>query len=666
MIGSFAWRTLQRAASSLLDVLLFAVLAQAQPPPWRAWNEYQTIMWSTGTPRDFPTWVERLRELNFTAEECTVGCDAARFVNLNFGFYVENLVSELAFLHDRKPLYDADWAGYTTTREKKYLIRRPDLSDPDFWTAAKSKVQAFARSYADQKPLLHDLRDELSIGSFASPMDYSFAPASLKAFREWLKNNYDSLDALNREWETAFASWDEVVPMTTYEAKDRERAALSAGKPENYAPWADHRAFMDTSMAGTLARLRENIREVDPATPVGIEGTQMPSAWGGYDLWKLSRAIDWVEPYDIASSREIWRSFLPPGTPILSTVFGSDFPRIRQRLWWLLLHGDRGAIVWDDDDARTIQKSQDGLPVTERGRGLSRILAEMRDAAPLIMPLERAAPPIAIHYSQASIRAHWMFDSRPDRDTWPRRFSSYEAAFSNYARVRDSFQRVVEDLGLQYNFVSYEQIETGELVKAGYKVLMLPQSVAISSKEARAIEDFVRAGGTVIGDSITATMDEHCRRLGKSQLDELFSSAPERAIRVSLDMHDYGKLRLAPPGGAEPRALFEKLLAEAGIVADVKVVDAASGERAPCVEIHRFRIDDGEVIAVMRNPEFNAASLKQAKYPDNSAIETAIKVRILFGREAEAANYLTGAAMGTGIDVEAVLEPWSPLVLRLK
>ena len=57
--------------------------------------------------------------------------------------------------------------------------------------------------------------------------------------------------------------------------------------------------------------------------------------------------------------------------------------------------------------------------------------------------------------------------------------------------------RVIEDLGLQYNFVSYEQIEAGEL--ANYKVLLLPESVAMSAREARAIEEFVRAGGALDG-----------------------------------------------------------------------------------------------------------------------------------------------------------------------
>ena len=683
----------------LSSVCLLVCFAHAQPPnPARGWNEYQVIMWSTGTPANYPQWLSRLRDIGATAEENGAGNNADVYVRNTFGFYVENLVPELGFLNNRKPIYDADFAGYTATRDKKYLIRKPSLSDPAFWNTARPRLENLIRPYAAQSPLLYQLRDELSIGSFASPMDYDFDPHALADFRGWLQNTYASLDALNEEWRTQFQSWDEVMPLDTYEIKDRERADLAAGRPENYAQWADHRAFMDLVFAQSLDRLRGYIRAIDSVTPVGIEGTQMPSAWGGFDLWRLSQAVDWVEPYDIAGARAIWRSFLPPGTTVLTTVFGDDFPHIRQRLWWLLLNGDRGAIVWDDDTSRAIQKTQEGMPLTDRGRGLAPIFAELKSAAPKIFGLRHQDDRIAIHYSQASLRAHWMFDSREDGNTWPRRFSSYEATFSRIARVRDSFMRVVEDLGLQYNFVSYEQIENGELINGGYKVLLLPESVAMSQQECDRIKAFVEAGGTVIADNMSATMDEHLRRLPAGQLDELFGiqrtgtgwrSKPAggtlgsldvfepdiqamsgiaqqsstgvpvvvenrfgdgRTIYLNLAMHNYGKYRLAPPAGDAIRDLFGGILRDSGITPAVQVIDADTGGPVPCVEVWRYQGDDGNYAAVMRNPEFQAASLKQAGYPDNSAIEQTVHVQVLVN--------------GTVI-AEADLDPFSPLILKL-
>ncbi len=658
--------------------------APSTPAAWRGWDTYHVIMWSTGAVKDFPRWFERLREIGCTAEQCTRGNDPTPFVQNRFRFYVENLVPELAFLHDRERLYRDDFEGYTKTRDKRYLVRKPCFDDPAFWEQLKPRLQGLVRPYIAHQPLLYNLRDEPSLGHFASPMDYCFCPHTLRAFRQWLQKRYGSLEALNQEWETNFRSWEEVEPMTTYEIKERERKALAQGLPENYAPWADHRAFMDLSFAQAIARMRGFIREVDPTTPVGLEGTQMPSAWGGYDLWRLSQVIDWVEPYDIANSREIFRSFLPPTAPVLSTVFGSDFNRIRRRLWWLLLHGDRGCIIWDDEKSRCIEKDKPDMPLTERGKGLIPIFAELKAVALKLFALQRIVDPIAIHYSQASIRAHWMFDSREDGDTWPRRFSSYEAVHSRYARVRDSFVRIVEDLGLQYNFVSYEQIENGELIKGGYKVLLLPQSVAMSKRECEQVEAFVRAGGMVIADFMTALMDEHCKRLPRGQLDALFgvqvSDRPTRsapnyllnrigkgyAVYLGFDLSDYGKRRLLPPEhGRDTCAIFRQLFRKVGIEAPVKVL-SGDGKPAACVEVWRYRGSRADYVAIMRNPEFNADALKAIGYPSNEAIEKPERVQVILPRKARVTEVRTGKAFGITNRLTVELDPWAPIILELR
>ena len=698
----------------------FACLAAAPPAnQWPGWDTYPVIMWSTGAAVDQNQWIDRMRQIGITAEECT-GCDASSYVARNFGFYVENLVPELAFFFSRQALYDADYAGYTATHDPKYLRRKPSLSDAAFWAGALPHLGTHVAPYVGQHPLMYQLRDELSIGRYANPMDYDFDPNALRDFRTWLQQQYGTLDALNREWETNFSSWDAVTPMTTYQIKDREAAALAAGTPENYAPWADHRAFMDLTFSQSLDRLRGYIRTLDNTRPVGVEGTQMPSAWDGFDLWRMSQAIDWVEAYNVAGSREIFRSFLPQGTPVVSTVFGSDFPRIRRELWWLLLHGNRGAIVWDDETSRTIQKDQVGEPVTDRGTSLAAIFTELKSVAPVIMSLQRLDDRIAIHYSQASIRAHWMFDSREDGGTWPKRFSSWDETHSRIARVRDSFMRVIEDLGLQYNFVSYEQIEEGELQQGGYKALLLPQSVAMSDAECRAIRSFVEAGGTVIADNMTATMDERGKRLSKGQLDDLFGirraslgwspqpsggsllapagvAAPQgfepditvvsgnamhtgsgvpvvirnsfgagRAIYLNLDMHNYGRYRLQPPAGDAIRNLFGQILKDSGIVPDVQVVGADGVSPVPCVEVWRYVGNGANYISVMRNPEFEAGALQQdVNYPDNSAIEKPVQARIIFASPQRGTNMRTGASVA-GDSYQTTLDPWSPVILKLQ
>ena len=691
--------------------------------PWRGWDRYQVIMWSAGEfpgPSTFPIWIQRLKELGFTAEQCPASDDSRLWPDRGFGFYVDSMIPELGFHSARAALYKSDWQGYTTTRDKRFLSRNPSFEDPAFWVQAKQRVQSIVSRHAANKPLLYNLRDEPSLGSFTSPMDYSFSPSTLGAFRQWLQAQYGTLAGLNREWETSFARWDDVTPLTTFEIKDRERLQLSRNQRENYAPWADHRAFMDISFTGAIDRLRSLVHQFDPDTPVGIAGSQMPSAWGGYDLWRLSRAVDWLEPYDVGGSRKILASFLPPGAPMLATVFGSDIARIRRQLWRLALYQDRGAIVWDDADSRCIRKDVPAMPVTPRGMDLAPLFAELKTVAPKLFVLRPERDRIAIHYSQASIRAHWMLDSREDGDTWYRRLASYEQTHSGLARVRDSFARILEDLGLDYDFVSYEQVENDALIQQGYKVLILPQSIAMSARECRRIEAFVRAGGTVIADNLTAAMDEHCRRLATGQLDDLFGirgsvtlwrksgeagavppavpsasrlqgfdpdvkagSATARAatsrgapvlienrtgkgrtIYLNLDMHDYGKLRLTPPQGENYTELFGRLLRESGVQAAIQVQTASGRQTLPGVRVWRYSNGDVHYVALMRNPEFDSELGKDSAVV-NKALEQPVRIHVFLPARSRLRDLRTGRDFGVTAELDADLDPWSPLILEL-
>jgi hypothetical protein len=666
----------------------------AVPPTDRS-DAYKTILWSTDAPLSPEAWPARVREAGYDAIPLTPGLPAPAGV----GYYVENLVAELAFLHARKELYDRDWKSYAVTRDKQYLIRKPCFDDPAFWNGVSERLAAQARRYAHEQPLLYDLRDEASIGAYTNPMDYCFCPHTLRAFREWLKTRYSSLAALNAEWNTQFTKWDDVTPMTTFEIKQREKTELAGHRAENFAPWADHREYMDISFARAIDRLRSMIRKYDRKTPVGIEGTQMPSAWGGYDLWRLSQVVDWVEPYDLNSSRAMFGSFLPATAQVFNTYSGGDMRIVRRTAWLRLLDGDAGAIVWDDSDSRTIQKTAPGMPITQRGKDFRELFTQIKPAAAKLAGLRRTGDGIAIHYSQASIRAHWMFDSREDGDKWLQRLSPYEREHSRLVMARESAVKVVEDLGLTPDFVSYEQIEKGELTSKGYKVLILTQSVALSAAECRNIEAFARAGGVVIADNMAATMDKHGRRLAGGQLDALFGIrqtsgwkpvgdgpiGPSRiggaapllafdgnlelaggrrgtipdapmvvrngsAFYLNLDMRAYPGLRLSWPRGANYVALFRRLFAAAGIEAPVKI------EGAHDILVRRYAGRGVQYIAFARNPK---AQDGVEAFPD-----TPVRLHVTLRRQARVS--VGGRDLGVVRELDVDLDPWQAALLELR
>jgi hypothetical protein len=129
-------------------------------------------------------------------------------------------------------------------------------------------------------------------------------------------------------------------------------------------------------------------------------------------------------------------------------------------------------------------------------------------------------------------------------------------------QVRDAWVKLIEDLGLQYNFVSYAQIEGGLLNSPSsdaerYKVLVLPESIALSPKEADEIRAFVERGGSVIGDLHVGLMDDKCRRQPDGLLDDVFGierTGGDEALPVGISLAGVDTPIRLPAGESSVRA----------------------------------------------------------------------------------------------------------------
>ena len=143
----------------------------------------------------------------------------------------------------------------------------------------------------------------------------------------------------------------------------------------------------------------------------------------------------------------------------------------------------------------------------------------------------------------------WLLETKHRGGDWIRSPKA-ERTENEFLRLRESWCRLIEDADLQYNFVSYGQVEQSELLRGGYRVLILPRSSALSAAEAKAIHDFVAQGGMVIADGEPGQFDEHDRRLPQSQVADLFAGARDgkanghvfgkgKAIYMSADVLGY-------------------------------------------------------------------------------------------------------------------------------
>ncbi len=693
----------------IFSPLLLAISAApllAEPFEARPWTEYRTVMWigdsASKNPDKLPLFYKRLQEMGINTGMVGHAADARPLLAAGLGYYVENIVNRGLCLKWNAEV--SDWekfvTGWAKTRDDAGLVREYSLDDPAWLTAAAKDVEEVVKKNAALKPLAYDLRDELSTTMSANPFDYDFSPTALEGFRKWLQGEYADLDALNREWATNFKTWEEVRPLTTDQIKNRMASgdAIPRGKPDwqalqklkfdpttatkepgrwNFAPWADHRTYMDVSLARTLDGLRQTAHAIDAHTPVGIEGTQMPSAFGGYDLARLSGALDWVEPYDIGNSREIFGSFMP-GKPIVTTVGEQDAKSAQRRLWHLLLEGDKGCIIWWSEDC--IDWKSDDYALTPRAAALAPVLKELTSPlAHLFMRAQREFDPIFLHYSQPSIQVDWLLGSTEDGSTWLRRFSSYEASHNRLVKVRNAWLKSLTDLGFSPRFISTQQIEKGELdrgVLDGAKALILPSSLALTDAEATRIRAFASGGimtHVLLGDGAPGCFDGHGKLRAAPALGETFplAGSAEKATARSIDAISIGSH--AP--------LKTKIVSKDGDIATYNSTRAAAtpdlawpewiaaqlGDLRPPITvplgsrtaIFRYRLGTAQLVAFERNISYQMSEdLKQAG--GNGALEKPIEIRATLPAAAHIYDLRTQKYLGQADHIDIALDPWHP------
>jgi hypothetical protein len=257
-----------------------AQIAFIARPPDAKWWDYMIIMWQDGTAEHF----RRLEDLGVNAGKSSEHSNAVPEALLqdNLRWYVENMATDFySPYHIYRPDRSYDYAFFQARdlyrkdfSSKEGLKRHPSLSDLGWLDKIRQRLVESAGVYSPYRPIFYNLADESGIASLAGFWDFDFSDHSLDGMRDWLKNRYGTLAALNREWGTKFDDWELVTPDTTRDAMKRA--------DQNYSSWGDFKEWMDIAFAHALKVGVDAIHSVDPHALVGIEGAQMPG-WGGYD-----------------------------------------------------------------------------------------------------------------------------------------------------------------------------------------------------------------------------------------------------------------------------------------------------------------------------------------------------------------------------------------------
>jgi hypothetical protein len=325
--------------------------------------------------------------------------------------------------------------------------------------------------------------------------DTDFTKTGLAEFRKWLQaGQYNSLDALNAEWRTAFKTWDEVLPMSEAEIK------AHGPQTKSYAAWADQQQFNKWVWANRAREAMAGFFSVDPKTRAGESGTQEPDTYSGRDYWLIMQNYTALASYGGEQDNQ-QMSYRPDMLRYPWAGYGKPSPILRTSTWPLLGTINRGIAFFHD---KSHYDPDFSLP--ECGRDLRATLQEMiYGVGQLMVEAKPHQQPVYLLQSSASLHGAYALGNQ-----------------ALGAGERDGAAAVFMDLVAGYRHISYEQVARGDLEKFGAKALVLPYSVALSEAECQGIRRWVQAGGLLIADLDSGIMTAHCRLLDRGQLDDVF------------------------------------------------------------------------------------------------------------------------------------------------
>lgn len=444
-------------------------------------------------------------------------------------------------------------AGYSggggAFREEAHAgdVRRLCLSDP----AVVAKFQAEARETASLQaphgPYAVGITDEAFLSYHNQRQELCFCPLCTARFQQWLQARYPSLAALNAQWETNYAAWDEVRGVKTEEARAQS----------NYSRFVDFRTFMIDEWITACRQITEAYHEVNPAIPMGHTNTFGFNPFNGNDYWKLATqtGFGWGQEYSEAIKGggnkaifDIWRSFVETPEARASRAVGGKAATFfnygwigydRQAVaahyepWWLALHGSRG-VSYFATSAYDVPRGHSWALVyptgslTEYSAAVKATLADLRGGCgKLLMEYQRQPPRVAILWSAPSMLVAWCESQEEvagdplERDT--------SDAYASWFMSAHNFRQHLNDLQLDYQYVAPDQILKSDVL-TDYPLLILPFTIAASDELVRKLEAYVQQGGVIVGDMRCLRTDEHGKPDSAGSLKRLFGVSRTGAV----------------------------------------------------------------------------------------------------------------------------------------
>lgn len=374
------------------------------------------------------------------------------------------------------------------------VARVPCLHDPAYLESTQRDLLASCCQAEPFCPPAYTLGDEnyLYMGA-GEPCN---TPQTMAAFRQWLQAKYGSIAALNAAWATQLTDFEAITqPMVFAEALKQT---------ESFAPWLDHRLFMETAFAATHELFMDTIRTVDPKAKAGWDGLHGWWPHLGYDFRKLTARLQLNQTYiEDWLACEMVRSFKRPdaltgkwGNVVADVEAGwHAFP------WDCLLSGNNSVWWWESWGCDYIPFNPD-TSQSNFGKWFFESLREITaGAGKLLLQAEPVDSGVAVLHAQRNMFAGRLLAGLEGQAS---RAGAGDGGYLHELRI---LLLGLRGCGISYRVIAPEQLSGPQNVLDTCKVLFVPLAVCLSDAEADVLREFVRRGGTLVVDGRCGLLD---------------------------------------------------------------------------------------------------------------------------------------------------------------
>lgn len=367
-----------------------------------------------------------------------------------------------------------------------------------------------------------------------------------KAFRVWLKDKYQTIEALNKAWNMEFwghtvYEWDEIVlPNALSEGIGYDKTAFAGIS-------IDYRRFNSDSLLKNYMMEREAIRKIDPTTPIT---TNLMGTFKGLDYFK------WAKEMDLIS----WDNYPAYNTPWSLVAMTHDLMRGLKQQPFMLMEQTPSQQNWQPYNslkkpgqmraqsyqtiahgADTIQYFQlrrsigacekfHGAVIEHVGHEDTRVF---RETAALGAELAQLSDIIGTQtQSQVAVIFDWD-------NYWALEYTSGPTVDLKYVEQIHRYYRYFHEQNIAVDLVPVD----ADLSK--YKLVAAPVLYMIKEGMQERLTDFVKQGGSLLTTYMSGIVDQSdnvhlggypgpLRELAGIWVEEIDALAPEQSNGVSL------------------------------------------------------------------------------------------------------------------------------------